>query len=116
MNKDLKKKWIKALLSGKYKQGQYRLYEDNKYCCLGVLCKISNLGHFDSEGNYVNKKGKCIWVKNSHTPSMHKNKFAIDEIMGETLIRMNDGYFYCPEKYSGVKNFKTIAKFISEEF
>lgn len=42
MNPTIKKQWIDALRSGKYKQGKYHLYDevDNTYCCLGVLCKI----------------------------------------------------------------------------
>lgn len=32
------KKWIEALLSGKYKQGQGVLCSNEKYCCLGVAC------------------------------------------------------------------------------
>lgn len=35
------KKWIAALDSGKYKQGYCLLQMyDNKYCCLGVACKV----------------------------------------------------------------------------
>lgn len=36
---ELKKEWIAALRSGKYKQGRGSLYDDinNTYCCLGVL-------------------------------------------------------------------------------
>ena len=41
MREDIKKRWIEALRSGKYKQGKKRLktLEEN-YCCLGVLCDI----------------------------------------------------------------------------
>ena len=38
MNAEVKAKWLEALRSGKYKQGQGRLRSrDNKFCCLGVL-------------------------------------------------------------------------------
>lgn len=33
--------WIKALRSGKYKQGTGYLCKNDKYCCLGVLCEIA---------------------------------------------------------------------------
>ena len=38
----VKRKWLAALRSGKYKQGDAFLYnkDDNSYCCLGVLCEI----------------------------------------------------------------------------
>lgn len=41
MNKAIKKKWLKALRSGKYTQGfnQLRVGGD-QYCCLGVLEEI----------------------------------------------------------------------------
>jgi len=41
MNKRIKERWLKALRSGKYPQGRNRLRQDNKYCCLGVLCEIA---------------------------------------------------------------------------
>jgi len=41
MNKEIAKKWIEALRSGKYKQGKQILRSiDDKYCCLGVLCDV----------------------------------------------------------------------------
>lgn len=48
MKKEIAKKWIKALRSGKYKQGngclkQTDLKKNKTYhCCLGVLCEIYN--------------------------------------------------------------------------
>ncbi len=40
MNKQVKKKWIKALKSGKYKQTKGHLKDETGHCCLGVLCDI----------------------------------------------------------------------------
>ena len=47
MKKIIAKKWIKALRSGKYKQGQGALKQstesgDTYHCCLGVLCELHN--------------------------------------------------------------------------
>lgn len=41
MKPEIKAKWVKALRSGRYKQGTGMLYsESNKaFCCLGVLAK-----------------------------------------------------------------------------
>ena len=33
-------KWIEALESGSYPQGNGNLKKDGKYCCLGVACEI----------------------------------------------------------------------------
>lgn len=43
MDKKLKAKWVKALMSGKYKQGTRWLYNRGKYCCLGVLDEVGRL-------------------------------------------------------------------------
>lgn len=41
MNKRIKKLWIKALRSGKYKQAHAAMRtRDNTFCCLGVLCDL----------------------------------------------------------------------------
>lgn len=47
MKKDIAKKWVKALRSGKYKQGENFLKQFNsrgqpRHCCLGVLCELYN--------------------------------------------------------------------------
>lgn len=47
MKKEIAKKWIKALRSGKYTQGKNYLLHFNKkgepkHCCLGVLCELYN--------------------------------------------------------------------------
>ena len=40
-NEELFDEWIKALESGKYKQGFCRLKDGTAYCCLGVAAKIA---------------------------------------------------------------------------
>lgn len=41
MNKDIKKRWVAALRSGKYKQGASCLKDHNgSFCCLGVLTEL----------------------------------------------------------------------------
>jgi len=40
MNTEIKDKWITALRSGQYKQGKHRLRDNDKFCCLGVLCDV----------------------------------------------------------------------------
>jgi len=52
MNKRMKTKWIKALRSGRYKQGRGRLKtEKGSYCCLGVLNKVCKLGAYENFGS-----------------------------------------------------------------
>ena len=47
MRKEVMKKWVKALRSGKFKQGtgtlkQYNSKGEAQHCCLGVLCELYN--------------------------------------------------------------------------
>jgi len=43
MDKKIKARWVKALRSGKYKQGVGMLANarEKTYCCLGVLCDLA---------------------------------------------------------------------------
>ena len=43
MQKEMKIKWLEALSSQKYEKGSERLGNDNKFCCLGVLCDLHDL-------------------------------------------------------------------------
>ena len=45
MKAKTKKKWLKALRSGKFKQSSWTLYvpEENGYCCLGVLGRVKGV-------------------------------------------------------------------------
>lgn len=59
MNAEVKAKWVKALRSGKFKQGQQAMYDrdNNTLCCLGVLCvvqEIDSLNHMGNGGQYGN--------------------------------------------------------------
>jgi hypothetical protein len=40
MNERIKKLWLDALRSDKYKQARDRLRDGDGFCCLGVLCDI----------------------------------------------------------------------------
>lgn len=48
MDKKLKAKWVKALLSGKYEQGSGALHRADKYCCLGVLAEIAGIESYSA--------------------------------------------------------------------
>jgi hypothetical protein len=60
MHPDLKRDWIAALRSGKFKQGTSSLNGPEGYCCLGVLCEllVEPLGlNRVQEGNKVRYDG-----------------------------------------------------------
>lgn len=40
MRKEIKDRWVEALRSGEYQQGQKTLKHGESFCCLGVLCDL----------------------------------------------------------------------------
>jgi len=57
MNKRVKRLWIKALRSRKYRQARGWLRDDGAFCCLGVLCdlydKQTGTGRWNGHGYTV---------------------------------------------------------------
>lgn len=45
MKQAIAKKWVKALRSGEYQQGQGQLRDGDQFCCLGVLCNLHAQSH-----------------------------------------------------------------------
>ncbi len=96
MNTELKQKWLAALRSGDYKQTKSCLHNKDGYCCLGVLCDISGIGHWDQnkevhgEIPYVASNGKR-WF--SIAPTEVKQAVAADSVDSAVwagVIDMND--------------------------
>ena len=111
MNKRIKAKWLKALRSGKYKQGKGRLKSTKgkavRYCCLGVLCDILDQKKWSTEPGAAMIDGRfpSFWCKNEYSlPDAVKKRLALSASKQETLIGLND---------SG-KRFSTIANYIEE--
>lgn len=99
MNKILKAKWIKALLSGRYEQGKGSLVRDGRYCCLGVLCKVA--------GYKFKKKGGYKYGLNMMTSDLPPQVAHDSLLLGERclhLAKLNDDG----------EDFKAIAKVIQE--
>lgn len=89
MNKKLKVKWVKALRSGKFKQGQGALYDEDGYCCLGVLCKVVGAqGRCNSYGakifTYKGTREGC------YLPEALAKEARISTRSQQTLAKKND--------------------------
>lgn len=60
MDQDIKRRWVEALRSGEYKQGQGALKCEGQFCCLGVLCdlhaKETSTGWVDYIDNVYNSE------------------------------------------------------------
>jgi hypothetical protein len=111
MTKKMKNKWLKALRSGNYKQGQETLCstinDKREYCCLGVLCRIAGLPEvkldFDNEIEFhMPDKSSC---DAKELNSDMRKFFGITKRQMEILIEKNDD-----EQLS----FKEIANWIEK--
>lgn len=96
MDSELKQKWVDALRSGDYEQGQEQLQTpDGKYCCLGVLCDIVNPDKWNSYGyefSYNDIDGKEVFFTESSEPntSFYRD-VGLDRDLADKLICYNDG-------------------------
>lgn len=50
MKRNIMLRWVKALRSGKYQQSKQKLKKPEGFCCLGVLCDISQKGVWEELG------------------------------------------------------------------
>ena len=110
MNKEIKEKWIAALRSGNYAQGDEALCWNNSeklsYCCLGVLCDIVNptkWEHFgkDTQSLYHFENSVTGW--DMPTKNFLETQ-GISWAEAEILANMNDAG----------ESFSNIATYIEE--
>lgn len=69
MKRAIKKQWVEALRSGKYKQGEGALCQDAKFCCLGVLVDL-----------YIKEKG-LKWKKTKESSGMVRRSLDGEELL-----------------------------------
>ena len=116
MDKALKNKWIKALRSGKYRQGTGRLKLMYRYCCLGVLADIQGATWCNDYTSLANVpcllNGKVIERIGDEYGQYLKPKFAggLSKRQQTKLSDMNDGDE--GRSYS----FKEIADYIEKRY
>ena len=130
MKKTVMKKWIKALRSGKFKQGKGQLKQTNpqgkvNHCCLGVLCELYN------EEMIKNKKKKLKEAIESYGFGEKEMTYSFDgrggllpkKVMNWSGVSTDEGKFYdSTEPLSLVevndegKRFTTIANFIEKNW
>ncbi len=103
MNQEVKNRWIEALRSGEYKQGMAKLRTiDDRFCCLGVLCDISNISTWINNGIFHSYAygGLAFEI----LPIIVGEWADLDEGSQQILMRLND---------SG-KSFIEIADYIEK--
>lgn len=100
MTKELKQRWLDALRSGKYMQGQRFLRQHDKYCCMGVLCDIAKIG-WTKHKNSIGTVYQCADdSKNVMYPPM---TLGLSNLQMMDLAHLNDIYH---------KSFTEIADWI----
>ena len=97
------KTWIKALKSGKYKQGRLTLHnkKNDSYCCLGVANKVCKLGEHE-DFDFLEEQFEDLGLISSSGEIIDGFKFPRGKNKYIGLTSMND---------SGV-TFNKIAEFI----
>lgn len=103
MKASIKKKWLKALRSGDYKQGTGQLRDSTDcFCCLGVLCDVQGRRWWKQKGTgewTIGSGDQQDWLGPNNeklTRDIGGHKHRVE------LIRMND----CG------KSFEQIAQYI----
>ena|SRR6185312_5054794 len=96
MDAELKQKWIDALRSGQYEQGNGQLRtQDDKFCCLGVLCDIINphgWGHYN-DGTFEDKDWGFgpDFAFSDYLPDDLRETVGISSALQTELAARNDG-------------------------
>lgn len=96
MDKKLKRKWVAALRSGKFRQTTGMLRDQDEidgeaeFCCLGVLCEVAKVKY---NGN------------NGQLPPDFSTQVCVGDVTQTKLIGMNDDKGY---------GFKRIATWIEK--
>lgn len=112
MQGELKWKWIEALRSGAYKQGQKQLKKGASYCCLGVLCEVAGLP-ITSNGVTIDAV-----LEHAQRASMYPplERYGLSKEVQGQLTAMNDGseFLVDPDTPLVVHTFAQIADWIEE--
>lgn len=131
MKKEVAKKWVKALRSGKYKQGEGCLKQTdipkNKtyHCCLGVLCELYNEQMTQSKKKKLNddidKYGLYSFEEDIEVLPDNVRQWA--GLIGKTGsfnndVKTDDGVYYASlaEMNDLGCSFKEIANTIEKEW
>lgn len=83
-------RWVEALESGKYPQGVGMLKTlDGRFCCLGILCELSQLDEWQVDG------AETFYLGNSRSlPSDVRKLVGLDNLQG--------GFQITPEWHEGL--------------
>lgn len=88
MKTEWKKKWLKALRSGEYKQGKNYLRKGDEFCCIGVLCDITGVHEWEPNGDMFLYGGRRSFVPKDVASLVRLRPSAPNHLMA---MNDNDG-------------------------
>lgn len=105
-----RRKWVKALRSGKYEQGRGLLKDSQgAFCCLGVACDISGLGEWYAGNYYKTESGTSLKDLPNDVREWLGLRGSYGTYGSNSLVNRND----TPSR--GHLTFKGIASLIERE-
>lgn len=117
LDKEAARRWVKALRSGRYKQGRgaLRRKESDAHCCLGVACRVLRVPAHPGVGYDASRWYFGKAMDSSMPPDEFYAKLGITRSGSildfiDRLVNLND-----QPKDEGGKDFKGIADFIERE-
>ena len=122
MNKKNAMKWVKALRSGKYKQGRESLVGENKgecqYCCLGVLAKINGFSEDDMGGHALltHDLVQTCEIRSESGDAFDEDGDNIPEGIRLRVGRTNNSFDNLAGANDGGASFKAIATWIEKNY
>jgi hypothetical protein len=87
LDPEFKAKWIAALRSGEYKQGNEILFDEelNTHCCLGVACRVAGVDPLKGDGFIkFDTDGAVPEILTGDTGIPEKLAYMNDGLYGET--------------------------------
>ena len=94
MKPALKRKWLKALRGGEYRQGTDALRRENEYCCLGVLCDINGVRWIRPEPGLSSWRVVRAWYTGLPSPAMMRKYGLSKDVATELAGRNDDGFTF----------------------
>jgi hypothetical protein len=133
MKKTVMKKWVKALRSGKFKQGKEQLKKTNpqgkvNHCCLGVLCELYNEEMIKNKKKKLKETTTNEYYEKQGTHSLTHSFDGIQDTLPKKVMNWSGvsneyGKFYdsteplnLVEMNDDGKRFTTIGNFIEKNW
>jgi hypothetical protein len=97
MNREIKKRWVAALRSGKYRQSCGHLREDDCYCALGVLCDLFVQEHEHEGVSWDKTLGQYYFVRYEKDQATYYYEFLPPVVMKWAGVRHENPEFFVEE-------------------